>query len=115
MLPSIPYSQLPTMYRQLDDDRIIETLERLRDRIMERFPASSLARVSEELLSIAHESASHVAYLAKPSWPVRVSVGIAIIAMVAVLGAGDHMKVREIADGITHELVDLLTLVERHD
>jgi len=35
------------MYRQLDDDRIIETLQRLRDRITERFPASSLSRVSE--------------------------------------------------------------------
>ena len=75
------------MYRQLDDDRIIETLQRLRDRISERFPASSLSRVSEELLNVARESASHVAYLAKPNWSVRVSVGAAIIVMLAVLAA----------------------------
>jgi hypothetical protein len=75
------------MYRQLDDDRIIETLIRLRDRIIERFPSSSLARVSEELLTVAKESASHIAYLAKPNWPVRTSVGIAIAAMLAVLAA----------------------------
>jgi hypothetical protein len=75
------------MYRQLDDDRIIETLIRLRDRIAERFPTSSLARVSEELLAVARESASHIAYLAKPNWPVRTSVGIAIAAMLAVLAA----------------------------
>jgi hypothetical protein len=74
------------MYRQLDDDRIIETLGRLRDRISERFPTSSLSRVSEELLAIAHESASHVAYLAKPSWLIRASVGVAIAVMFAVLG-----------------------------
>jgi len=75
------------MYRQLDDDRIIETLIRLRDRITERFPSSSLRRVSEELLTVAKESASHIAYLAKPNWPVRTSVGIAIAAMLAVLAA----------------------------
>jgi len=75
------------MYRQLDDDRIIETLQRLRDRITERFPASSLSRVSEELLNVARESASHVAYLAKPNWSVRVSVGAAIVVMLAVLAA----------------------------
>ena len=75
------------MYRQLDDDRIIETLQRLRDRITERFPASSLSKVSEELLNVARESASHVAYLAKPNWSVRVSVGVAIVVMLAVLAA----------------------------
>ena len=69
------------MYRQLDDAKIIETLERLRDRIRERFPGSSLSRVSEELLAIARESASHIAYLQRPNWPVRVGVGIAIAAM----------------------------------
>src|SRR5580765_3429 len=81
----IPSSRFPTVYRQLDDDRIIETLERLRHRIRERFPTSSLARVSEELLAIAHESASHVAYLAKPNWPIRATVGLAIAVMLAVV------------------------------
>jgi hypothetical protein len=69
------------MYRELDDAKIVETLERLRDRIRERFPGSSLSRVSEELLEIAREAASHVAYLARPNWPVRVGVGLAIVAM----------------------------------
>ena len=68
------------MYRQLDDARIIETLERLRDRISERFPGSSLSRVSEELLAVARETASHVAYIQRPNWPIRVGVGLAIVA-----------------------------------
>ena len=75
------------MYRQLDDDRIIETLQRLRDRITERFPSSSLSRVSEELLTVAHASASHIAYLARPSWWVRTSVALAIVVMLAGLVA----------------------------
>jgi len=78
-MPSSP------LYRHLDDDRIIETLQRLRDRITERFPSSSLARVSEELLTIARESASHVAYLAKPNWGIRASVGVAIAVMLGVV------------------------------
>lgn len=69
------------MYRQLDDAKIIDTLGLLRDRIRERFPGSSLSRVSEELLEIARESASHVAYLAHPNWPVRAGVGVVIFAM----------------------------------
>ena len=79
----VPRSRFPvfTVYRQLDDAKIIETLERLRDRIRERFPGSSLSRVSEELLSIARESASHIEYLARPNWPVRVGVGLSIVAM----------------------------------
>jgi hypothetical protein len=81
----IPDSRFPTVYRQLDDDRIIETLERLRHRITERFATSSLARVSEELLAIAHESASHVAYLARPNWPIRGTVALAIAVMLAVV------------------------------
>lgn len=76
------------MYRQLDDDRIIETLARLRDRIDNRFPGSGLARVSEELLNVAKESTAHIAYLAAPNWPVRVSVAVAIAAVIAMLAAG---------------------------
>jgi hypothetical protein len=75
------------MYRQLDDDRIIETLQRLRDRISERFPGSSLSRVSEELLTVARESASHIAFLARPNWWVRGSVGVGIVVMLAGLAA----------------------------
>jgi hypothetical protein len=73
------------MYRQLDDARIIETLERLRDRIRERFPGSSLARVSDELLAVARETASQVAYLQRPNWPIRVGVGLVIVAMLGLV------------------------------
>ena len=88
------------MYRQLDDDRIIETLQRLRDRITERFPGSSLSRVGDELLTVARESASHIAYLAKPSWWVRTSVSVAILVMMAGLVAA-MSRMRLDAGGMT--------------
>ena len=85
--PDSRFADSDHVYRQLDDDRIIETLGRLRDRISERFPGSSLSRVSEELLTVARESASHIAYLAAPNWSVRGSVAAAIVVMFAVLAA----------------------------
>jgi hypothetical protein len=75
-------------YRALDDALIERTIERLRDRIGERFPGSGLGRVSEELLSLAREASERAAYARRPHWPTRVGVGVAIAAMAAVIVAG---------------------------
>ena len=72
-------------YRQLDESQIIRTLERLRDRIGERFPQSGLLRVSDELLAIAHDASHSVAYLRRPNWLARGAAAIAIVGMVLVL------------------------------
>ena len=74
-----------TRYRQLDDALIVSTITSLRDRIEERFPASGLGRVSRELLGLAEESAAIVGYLQRPHWPIRIAVGIAIAAVLALL------------------------------
>ena len=78
----------PPEYRALNEAKILETLERLRDRIGERFPESGLKRVSEELLAVGGEVSQTVDYLRAPNWPIRILVGIAIAAMVTVLGVG---------------------------
>ena len=44
------------MYRSLDSEKILATIETLSRRIAERFPGSGLSRVCEELLTIAGES-----------------------------------------------------------
>jgi hypothetical protein len=75
-------------YRQLDEDRIGETLRRLRDRIAERFPGSGLSQVSAELVLLSDESCGCVAYLRRPNWPIRIAVGLVIAAMAAVLVLG---------------------------
>ena len=96
-------------YLQLDDAKIIETLERLRDRIRGRFPGSGLSRVSEELLDVARESASLVAYLARPNWPVRIGVGVAIAAM---LGAVYVALTRIRLQGGVAEWPELVQVIE---
>jgi hypothetical protein len=48
-------------YRELDAARIVDTLQRLRCRIRERFPAAGLLGVSEEPLLVANETKTRVA------------------------------------------------------
>ncbi len=74
------------MYRRLDGTRIVETLERLRQRIGERFPGSGLERVSGDLLDAASESMARATALRRPNVPLRIATWalIAIIVFVAV-------------------------------
>ena len=72
-------------YRRLDEQRIAQTLSRLRDRIAERFPGSGLSRVADELRSLSDETAQLVAYVRRPNWPIRIGAGMAIAGMLAVL------------------------------
>ena len=72
-------------YRALDEAKIRETLERLRNRIGERFPDSGLRDVAEELIAVGEEVSQCVAYIRAPNWPIRMIVGFTIAAMTLVL------------------------------
>ena len=72
-------------YRRLDEQRIAQTLSRLRDRITERFPGSGLSRVADELRSLSDETTTLVGYLRQPHWPIRIGAGLAIAGMLGVL------------------------------
>jgi hypothetical protein len=72
-------------YRSLDEAKIIGTLERLRNRIGERFPESGLRKVAEELIAVGKEASECVAYIRSPNWAIRLVAGVAIAGMLAVL------------------------------
>lgn len=72
-------------YRSVDETKVIETLERLRNRIGERFPGSSLYQVSEELIAVARETSQCVDYIRTPHWPVRIVAGAAVTGMAVVV------------------------------
>jgi len=72
-------------FRALDEAKIIGTLERLRNRINERFPESGLREVAEELIAVSNEASQCVAYLRAPNWAIRTAAGLVIAAMLAVL------------------------------
>jgi hypothetical protein len=74
-----------TRYRQLDREQIMGTIERLRNRIDERFPESGLGRVASELLQLGHETSSLSEYFAKPNWAIRAATTLGVVAMFATL------------------------------
>ena len=73
------------MYKSLDSEKIIGTIEQLCRRIDERFPDSGLSRVCRELLSVAGESQKRSAWISKPHNSLRVAIGVLIAVIVAAL------------------------------
>ena len=74
------------MYRRLDPVRILETTQRLADRVTERFPESGLAGVAGELVSVANRAGEDHDWFDRPSWPLRAAViiGVALLVLVAI-------------------------------
>jgi len=85
-MTSAASSEANRHYRRLDDTLIVSTIARLRDRIEERFPGYGLGKVASELLALAEESSACVEYLRRPNWPLRIIVGLVIVAVFVVLG-----------------------------
>ena len=69
------------MYRSLDSENIVDTIEALSRRIDERFPNSGLGNVCRELLTIAGESQERSAWIAKTQWPLRIITWILLVIM----------------------------------
>jgi hypothetical protein len=70
-------------YTALRGERILETAERLSDRIDERFPGSGLSGVCHHLRAVAAAAAREVPLLGRPIWPVRLFIVAAIAVLVA--------------------------------
>lgn len=65
-------------YRTLNSDLIIQTLEKLEQRIADRFPGAGLLQVCRELLEAAHQSKARIAAIEAPNYLLRT---ISIAAM----------------------------------
>ncbi len=72
------------MSTSLEPRFIIETAERLRKRIEERFPGSGLLKVSESVVKLAYEADERSTLIARPYAPLRVAAW----ALGAVLATG---------------------------
>jgi len=97
------------MYRQLDPERIVHTIQRLTSRIQDRFPGSGLSQVSGELLDVGREAASLAAGLARPILPLRIGVWV-LIAGIVVLAVAPF-TVFDWSGGID-DLGDLIQIIE---
>ncbi|MGK0302239.1 MAG: hypothetical protein ACI89X_003122, partial [Planctomycetota bacterium] len=73
------------MFLELRSDCIVETGERLRDRIQERFPDANLGRVASELVGVARKHAERSAAIRKPSISIRLAGILGLLAVAAVI------------------------------
>ena len=69
-------------YSELHPGHIIETAERLEQRINERFPGAGLGRVAAELHRVAGETERITARLRRPIWPLRIGTVVSIALLV---------------------------------
>jgi hypothetical protein len=91
------------VYRSIDSQSVVSTVARLRDRVRERLPDSSLARVAEELHDVALHSAARAQWARKPLLWVRVlmlllSLLIVCGALVAAASLRVSLEVQSVSD-----------------
>ena len=70
---------MPRTYRALDATKIVETIQRLEERIGARFPGSGLSRVCADLGAVAQQTSQRISYVARPNWTLR----LLLLAMAA--------------------------------
>jgi len=71
------------MYRSVDPTEVVETVERLCDRIGERFPHSGLVGVATELCDVTRAAADRALWTARPQVLLRVAIGALTLLIVA--------------------------------
>ena len=74
------------MYRHLNAPKIVETIATLQRRIAERFPESGLSKLSGEVHAVARETVERLQWIQRPHLPLRISIGLLLVGLVAVCG-----------------------------
>ena len=75
------------MYRTLQATKIQKTVTRLHQRILERFPAAGLAKVCDELRTVANEADEQCRWIQRPHRGLRVAVATVVGILVLSFGA----------------------------
>ena len=73
------------MYRALDADKIIATIDLLQRRIDERFPALDLAAVAGDLSAAARDTEAKAKALARPHILIQLAVSLVIVAFIGLI------------------------------
>ena len=70
---------------QLNSESIVQTIERLRKRISERFPGSGLSRVCDDLLQISRQTQARARWIATPIVGLRLMIWLLIVVCAAIV------------------------------
>lgn len=85
-------------FRHIEAVRLRETTLWLEKRIRATFPGRSLGQLAYDLRDLVGDVEARCAAIAKPNWPLRLLVGVAMTTLVALLAAtfrGMHWSVQE--------------------
>jgi hypothetical protein len=97
-------------FSELRTSAILSTLDKLGDRIEERFPGSGLRQVASELRSVGDDVVAMTTRLRRPFWPARLAsvfAGIALIGVTVVF----VVKAATLDAGVNRQL-DFLQITE---
>jgi hypothetical protein len=75
------------MYRSLDPDKVMDTVQRLHKRVDERFPNSGLSKVCLEIEQVAKDARNTLAWIERPNWWLRLGIGGLVVFFFALIVA----------------------------
>lgn len=78
------------MKRQLREDKLLETVEKIRLRIAERFPDSGLSEVATEIVQITREAIARAEAIRRPNLWLR--GGLILLVVIALAGVGAYLQ-----------------------
>ena len=88
-------------FRRLDAVLVVQTVEKLRHRIGERFPDSGLRGVADALVSVASRARDTAPSLANPIWYLRLLVGfVGVLSVIAVVFAFTALRQAQLETGL---------------
>jgi hypothetical protein len=74
------------MAHALDPHQIVQTTERLQQRVLERFPTANLCVFAGELVAVARKAELRSAWIGRPLLPLRIAVSVLLACAALVLG-----------------------------
>ncbi|HMI92620.1 MAG TPA: hypothetical protein VK509_14695 [Polyangiales bacterium] len=99
-------------YRSIDPDELVRTVERLRQRVYERFPGSGLFKVAEELEAVTRSSAERAVWTGKPLLAARIAMVVLILLLVGAVAATAILALQTSGQGQPVGLSELVQGIE---
>ena len=96
-------------YHTLKPERLIETQDKLAQRIARRFPDAGLRQVAAELLKMVQEAGVRAEQIRRPNWPLRIAV---LLLALGALGLGLRLATSLEVHSDLKDAMGLFTFVE---
>lgn len=101
---------------QLNPDKVLSTVKKLRERIGDRFPGSGLSNQAEQLEQIGQRTRERINWISSPIWPLRIFTYVLVLALIvgvflifsSVKAAPEGWELKDVLEMIDSGLNDLV-------